>query len=147
MWGKRYKSGIVIVCMNKKIMALVYSEKGNFLLLRTNPKWMKCDVWFVVTGSIKKGEKEKEAVEREVEEETGLEILSIKETDYFCEYEWPKDSGKMHYEKAFLVKVKEKIPKLSGEHLEFKWLSKTDFLKKIDWEDERDELTRILGFV
>jgi len=134
--------------MNHKIMAIIYSEKGNFLLLRTNPKWMKCDIWFVVTGSIKKRESEREAVIREVKEETGLEILDIKETGHIEEYEWPKNSGRMHTEKAFLVKVKEAIPRLSGEHLEFKWLNKNDFLDKIDWNEEyssKQKLKEILG--
>jgi len=134
--------------MNKKIMAIICSEKGKFLLLRTNPKWMKCDVWFVVTGSLEKGEKHEQAVRREVTEETGLTILDIKSTNYTSIYEWPIDSGKMFKEKAFLVKVKEASPKLSGEHTEFKWLSKEDFLKQIDWDeniDSKDKLIELLS--
>lgn len=133
---------------NRKIMAIIYSEKGNFLLLRTNPKWMKCDVWFVVTGSAKKNESEEQAVRREIFEETNLEILKITPTDYSSIYEWPQNSRKMHKEKAFLVKVKESKPKLSGEHTEFKWLSKEDFLKNIDWDEtinSRDKLAELLN--
>ena len=128
-------------------MAIIYSDKGNFLLLRTNPKWMKIDSWFVVTGSVNKNETEEEAVKREINEETKLEILEIKPTDYVGKYEWPLGSGKIHSERAFLVKVKEAPVKLSGEHLEFKWLNKEDFLKQIDWNEEiesKDKLREIL---
>jgi ADP-ribose pyrophosphatase YjhB (NUDIX family) len=130
---------------NQKIMAIIYSEKGNFLLLRTNPKWMKCDVWFIVTGSIRKNESKEKAVRREVSEETGLEIIEIKPT-----YECPKNSGIWHKETAFLVKVKEARPILSGEHLEFKWLTKEDFIKQIDWDesiDSKDKLKEILKMI
>jgi len=117
-------------------MAVIYSNKGNFLLLRTNPKFMNVDVWFVVTGSIEGKEGEENAVRREVMEETGLKILNIKPTDYFCIYECPK--GTMNHEKAFIVKVKEETPKLSVEHTDYKWLTKQEFLKQLDWDKNID---------
>jgi len=126
-------------------MAIIYSEKGNFLLLRTNPKWMNVDVWFIVTGSIEKGESDEEAVRREIKEETSLEIIEIKPTNYSCKYESPK--GRWNNEKAFLVKVKESKPELSGEHIDYKWLNKEDFIKDIAWDekiDSKDNLISIL---
>ena len=130
--------------MNKKIMAIIYSEKGNFLLLKMNPKVLKQEGWFVVTGSTD-GEDFEKAARREIEEETGIkESISIKPTKYFSEYEWPKNSGKMHHEKAFLVKVKEQLIKLSEEHLDYKWINEKEFLKEIAWEGDIDELKHIL---
>jgi 8-oxo-dGTP diphosphatase len=129
--------------VNKKIMAIIHSDKNKFLLLRTNPKWLKVDEWFVVTGSIEKDEEKEEAVKREVLEETGLKILEIKKTGFSSDYEWPIGSGKMHHETIFLVKVKHVLPKLSGEHLDFKWLNKEDFIEQIDWKDKK-ELRKIL---
>ena len=130
--------------INKKIMALIYSDKENYLLLRTNPEWLDVDSWFVVTGGVDGEEGFEQAVEREVDEETGLEILEIKKTAEFFEYEWPKGSGKMHHEKVFLVKVREAVPVLSGEHLEYKWLKKEDFLNEIDWEGSKEKLAEVL---
>jgi ADP-ribose pyrophosphatase YjhB (NUDIX family) len=129
---------------NPKVMAIIYSNKRNFLLLRTNPKWMNCDVWFIVTGSVEKNESEEEAVRREVFEETNLKILEIMPTDYSCIYECPKNSGKMHKERAFLVKVKEDMPQLSGEHTEFRWLSEEKFIEQIDWWGGKDNLRNLL---
>ena len=132
--------------MNQKIMAIIKSDKGHFLLLKTNPKTMKQEIWWVVTGGVEKGESEEDAVRREIEEGTQLEILKIEPTDYFCEYEWPKDSGKMHHEKAFLVRVKEAPVKITRwEHLEYKWLNKVEFLKMIDWEDDIKKLQKMIS--
>ena len=131
---------------NNKVLAIVYSDKGNFLLLRTNPKHMNEDMWYVVTGGVKDGESFEEAVVREVEEETKLEILNVKSTTVSFDYEWPKDSGILKHEKMFLVKVKHADPKITKwEHLEWKWIGKKDFLEQIDWYGEsKAELKEIL---
>jgi len=119
---------------NNKILAIIYSDQKKYLLLKTNPKTMKLNRWYVVTGAVKKGESFKQAVKYEVEEETNLKILSIKPTTLGFNYEWPKGSGKIKHEKVFLVKVKHNLPKITRwEHLDWKWLSKKDFLKKIYW--------------
>ena len=131
--------------INQKIMAVIYSDKDNFLLLRMNPKTMKQKGWFIVTGSIEGNETDEDAVRREIAEETGLEILDIKRSDYSCDYEWPKDSGKMRHEQAFFVKVKEAPIKLSKwEHLEYKWVGKNDFLRLIDWHGDINILKKII---
>jgi len=131
---------------NNKILAIIYSDKGKFLLLKTNPKTMKIDKWYVVTGGVKEGENFKGTVKREVEEETKLNILKIKTTNLLFKYEWPIGSGIMKYEKAFLVKVKHEKPKITRwEHLNFKWLSKKDFIKEIYWfGEDKSKLKELL---
>ena len=119
---------------NNKILAIIYSNKNKFLLLKTNSKTMKIDGWYVVTGGVKEGETFKEAVKREVEEETKLNILKIKPINLSFKYEWPVSSGIIKYEKTFLVKVEHAEPKITKwEHLDYRWLSKEDFIKKIYW--------------
>lgn len=130
---------------NNKVLAIVYSDKGKFLLLKTNPKHMKEDSWYVVTGGVKEDESFDDAVIREVEEETKLKILKVKTTDISFNYEWPKNSGIFKYEKMFLVKVKHADPKITAwEHLDWKWLDKKDFLEKIDWYGRKDNLKEVL---
>lgn len=132
--------------MNQKIMAIIKSQKGNFLILKTNPKHMKVNQWFVITGSVKSDESDEEAVAREVGEETGLEILKIQPTNLSFEYEWPLGSGKIHHEKAFLVTVEEGPVKLNRwEHLDYKWLGKGEFLKTIAWQGDKIGLGKILA--
>lgn len=106
---------------NNKIMAIIYSEKHQFLLLKTNPKTMKIDSWYIVTGGVKEKESFEGAAKREVKEETNLKIKSIIKTSLEFNYEWPKNSGKIKHEKVFLVEVKQAIPKLTRwEHLDYK---------------------------
>lgn len=129
----------------KKVLAIIKSDKGNFLLLRTNPKHMQIDSWYVVTGGVKENETDEAAARREIKEETNLEIIEIRPTDSTLEYEWPKSSGKMYKELVFFVLVKEGKVKLSQwEHLEYKWLDQTNFIKEIDWFGDKAELVKIL---
>lgn len=129
----------------KKVLAIIKSDQGNFLLLKTNPKHMLIDSWYVVTGSVEENESDEEAVRREVQEETSLEIIEIRPIDLTLEYEWPKSSGKMYSEKVFFVLVKEGEVKLSQwEHLEYKWLDQKNFIKEIDWFGDKKELQEII---
>jgi NADH pyrophosphatase NudC (nudix superfamily) len=122
---------------NNKILAIVFSDQNKFLLLKTNPKHMKLSRWYVVTGSVKKNESYKEAVRREVEEETKLKIIKIFPTSLSWTYEWPKGSKIIKNEKGFFVLVKHASPKITlWEHTAWKWLSKKDFLKKVYWYGE-----------
>jgi len=132
---------------NNKILAIIYSDKNEFLLLKTNPKTMKIDSWYVVTGGVKENEDYEGAVKREIQEETNLEILKITPTNLFFDYEWPKDSGKIKHEKVFLVSVKHAIPKLSAwEHLDYKWLAKEEFIDTIYWyEQDKSNLKELLS--
>ena len=103
---------------NDKILAIIHSDKSKFLLLKTNPKTMKVNHWYVVTGGVKEGESFEKAIAREVEEETKLKIIEIIPTSTFWDYEWPKNSKIIKHEKAFLVKVKHANPKITAhEHL------------------------------
>jgi 8-oxo-dGTP pyrophosphatase MutT (NUDIX family) len=131
---------------NNKILAIIYSDKNKFLLLKTNPKTMKINGWYVVTGAVKEGESFKEAVKREVEEETKLKILKIKRTKVIYNYEWPIGSGIIKCEKVFLVKVEYDPPKITRwEHLNFRWLSKKDFIKEIySFKEDKSKLKKLL---
>ena len=130
---------------NNKILAIVYSEKNNFLLLQTNPKTMKIKEWYVVTGAVKEGESFEKAVKREVVEETNLQILKITPTSFYFEYAWPKGSKIIKHEKVFLVKVKQDIPKISRwEHINSKWVDKKDFQKEVYWYEDNKNILRDL---
>jgi NADH pyrophosphatase NudC (nudix superfamily) len=132
--------------INKKILAIIKSDKGKFLLLKTNPRWLKVDAWYIVTGGLEKGETYEDGVKREVSEETGLKIMKIIPTEYACDYAWPEGSGKMHHEKAFIVIVKAANPILSREHTAFKWLSKDKFVEKVAWwgDNAKRDLKKLL---
>ena len=131
---------------DNKILAIIYSDKGKFLLLKTNPKTMKIASWYVVTGGVKEEESFEDAVFREIEEETKLEILNVKPTLLSFDYAWPQNSKKIKHEKVFIVKVKHTDPKITQwEHLDWKWLDKKDFLEQINWYgDNKDNLKDLI---
>jgi 8-oxo-dGTP pyrophosphatase MutT (NUDIX family) len=134
--------------MHRKVLAIIKSQKGNYLLLRTNKEWMQTDEWYVVTGGANRKESFNDALIREVTEETQLPIISIKETETTFEYEWPKNSKIMHFEKVFLVTTQEKAPVISEEHLEYKWLPEKDFIEQIYWygSDKKDLINLLKQF-
>ena len=131
---------------DNKILAIIYSDTGKFLLLKTNPKTMKVNHWYVVTGGVKEGESFEKAVKREVEEETQLKIIKLTPTEVSFNYEWPVNSGRIKHEKAFIVKVKYAEPKITAyEHLDWKWLGKEEFIKEIYWYgSDKEDLKKII---
>lgn len=122
-------------------MAII-SSRDKFLLLKTNPEVLSVDYWFTVTGDVENGEKEQDAVRREIKEETELNITKIIPTDTYFEYDWPKGSGKMFRERLYLVRVSNKKVKLSDEHLDYKWLDKDSFIQEIYWEGNKSILRK-----
>jgi len=128
--------------MNKKILAFIYDGE-NFLLLRNNSKDPAHggDFWFIVTGSLEKGENKEDAVKREVKEETNLNTYEIFDLKWGSIYSW---GGEDHSEKNFLTFVKKEKVTLSEEHVDFKWLNLDDFIKKIKWDLDKEELRKVL---
>lgn len=129
--------------MNKKILAFIYNGK-KFLALRNNSKDSSHggDFWFTVTGSLEKGESEKDAVKREVKEETGLKVLDIFDLNCGSIYKW---NNKSYEETNFIAFVKSEDVELNEEHTEYKWLNLDEFIKIIKWYLDKEELKKILN--
>ena len=130
---------------HKKILAIIKSEKDNYLLLRTNKRYLQVDNWYVVSGGLDKGETYKDACKREIKEETGLKTITLKETNKYYKFEWPKGSGINHKERLMFAVVKENKPKLSVEHIDYVWLPKDQFVKKIYWYSDKKDLIQVLN--
>jgi len=101
-------------------VALAVPEKENeYLLLKRSQENSSSGQWTFPGGKIEGNESEREAVLRELKEETGLkgEIMDAGET-YIGE-------GELGYWKIypFHVKVESKKVELDYEHSSFKWLS------------------------
>ena len=128
--------------MNKKILAFVYDGE-RFLLLRNNSEDPAHggDYWFTVTGSIESEESIEEAVKREVKEETNLDISEIFNLKWGSIYSW---GGEDHKEQNFLVFVNKDKLKLNEENTDFRWLELRDFVNKLNWGLNREELRKVL---
>lgn len=128
--------------MNKKILAFLFDGE-KFLLLRNNPKdpTHGGDYWFTVTGSVEADESIEEAVKREVKEETNLNTSEFFDLNWGSIYSW---GGEDHSENNFLAFVKKGKVLLNEEHVDSKWLNLDDFIKKINWGLNKEELKKVL---
>jgi NADH pyrophosphatase NudC (nudix superfamily) len=128
--------------MNKKILAFVYNGE-KFLLLRNNSKDPSHggDYWFTVTGSAEADESTEKAVKREIKEESNLNVYEIFDLKWGSIYSWGKED---HLEKNFLAFVKKEKVILNEEHVDFEWLNLNDFIRKINWGLNKEELRKVL---
>lgn len=107
-------NGVVFYLKNSKLKLLLVQKTLDDRAL-----------WQTVTGTVKNGEKLKQALVRELEEQTDIELSDI---DYisaepFCYFLWQKTRNKSVSEYAFAVKLKKKTKiKLSSEQTDYKWV-------------------------
>jgi 8-oxo-dGTP pyrophosphatase MutT (NUDIX family) len=128
--------------MNKKILAFLFNGE-KFLLLRNNSKDPSHggDYWFTVTGSVEANESIEDAVKREVEEETNLEVSEIFDLKWGSVYSW---GGEDHLENNFLAFVNDGEVILNEEHVDSEWLDLNEYIKKINWDLNKEELRKVL---
>ncbi len=128
--------------MNKKILAFI-CDGERFLLLRNNPKDPSHggDYWFTVTGTVEVNESLEDAINREVKEETNLKVSEIFNLKWGSIYSW---SGEDYSENNFLAFVKRGKVMLNEEHVDSEWLNLDDFVKKINWGLNKEELRKVL---
>lgn len=121
----------------------VENNKLKFLLLKRSPEEKYPNIWQMVTGKIKNGEKAFDAALRELNEETGLtaeELFSVpvvnsvylSETDEVCMIP------------VFVCRVDENAKvKISKEHSEFKWLEPDEAVELLNWEGQKKSVRLI----
>jgi len=128
--------------MNKKILAFVCDGK-KLLLLRNNSQDPAHggDYWFTVTGSVESTESVEDAVKREVKEETNLDVSEIFDLKWGSVYSWGEED---HSENNFLAFVKKEKVTLNEEYVDSEWLNLDDFIKKINWDLNKEELRKVL---
>ncbi len=139
--------------VEKSAGAVTFRKEGNeiyYLLLHypTGSRTPK-DYWDFPKGHIEKGEKIKDTIRREVEEETGLK--DIKFIEGFKE--WIKYFFK-HEEKTvfkivtfFLAETRVKKVKISFEHIGFKWLLYEEAQKQLKFRNAKEILKKANDFL
>lgn len=100
-------------------------------------------------GDVTKGEKSKDAVIREAEEEAGIKDLRFKEgfkhrINYFF-----KKENRTYFKTVtfFLAETKNKKVKLSYEHTDYKWLEYEDALKQLTYNNAKNALRKADNFL
>ncbi|KAA0003433.1 MAG: NUDIX domain-containing protein [Thermoplasmata archaeon] len=125
---------------------ILFNKEKNFLLLKYG--WGH---WGFIKGNIEKGEKEKETILREAEEEAGINKESIHFLSGFREkinYFYKKEGKTIYKEVIYLLAetTAEEI-KLSYEHTDYAWLPYEEAVKKITHENDRNVLKKAKEFL
>ena len=127
--------------------------KIQYLILKTIPG--RGEFWAPITGGLEEGETKREALKREIREETGIEniIRIIEDVHYYEFQDFPfMDYLKRHgqackhlKEYAFGVEVSsDEIVVLDGkEHSEFKWCGFEEALKLLKYKGNKEALEKL----
>ncbi len=111
--------------------------------------------WDFTKGHIEKGENEKEAAKREIEEETGLKDIKFipgfrEKISYFFRksYENKENPPLIFKEVVFyLTETHQREIKISEEHLDYQWLSYEDALKQLTFKNAKEILKKANNFL
>ena len=122
------------------VQAVIIDEnKKKFLLIKQFDKWKKRYLWRHVKGGIEKGENEKQALRREIQEEVGLKDIEIigKIHQYGYIFIPKKFSVSVYLVKA---NMREKVVLVSTEEdkiKDYRWVTRPQALKMLYWGDEK----------
>lgn len=110
--------------------AFVFNDKGEVLIMkRTETAPTKPNKWDLPGGSLDFGENPYESIEREINEEAGLEVENIEPFDVWSEIDQDKEFWTTI---AYRAKAKSTEVKLSYEHNDYKWVSCDEFANFCD---------------
>jgi dATP pyrophosphohydrolase len=130
----RYRKGIFFVVYKKE-------EEIKYLLLKRSLHW---EGWEFPKAGLEEGEIGREAVKRELKEETGLDAKRIEKFN---------KSGKFDYDREledrpgiigqtwvlYGVEVKDREIKLDkDEHSDYKWLNFKEGLELLKWPNQKE---------
>lgn len=133
----RHKPGIQEVVRETTAGGIVYrrNKDGNVeILLAQDAK----DRWTIAKGHVEEGEVTRETAEREIQEETGLEHVNVKDWLGKINFRYRRQSSlvlmTMH---VYLVQAQGKTDKLKKEDWMngIGWFSPNEALERIEYED------------
>ncbi|MBX8631506.1 MAG: NUDIX pyrophosphatase [Thermoplasmata archaeon] len=121
-----------------KIQGILYSPGGRieYLLLRRPDS--RGGVWGPVTGHVEKGERLLDALQREIEEETGISELTYI-IDLRVPFRYSKGEQNVE-EHSFGVQVNTKDVRLSNEHSAYSWLPYEEAMARLTWPNQKTSL-------
>jgi dATP pyrophosphohydrolase len=113
------------------------TEDGlKFLLLKRSEGQPYPNLWQMVTGKIKDGEKAYQTALREIKEETGLVPIQLWVAPTINSFYEPKDDY-ICLLPVFAAKVVDYEIRLSNEHVEHQWVDKAKAQQLLAWDGQR----------
>lgn len=126
-----------------QVEAIVFRKNLDtveYLLLKRLPE--RNGFWQPVTGGVEKGETRREALSREIREETGIaNLIRVIEDLYFFEFSDPIPNKEYVY--GVEVPLTEKIVLDGKEHSEYRWCSKQEALQLLHWKENKEALEKL----
>ena len=105
--------------------AIVFKDDGRFLALRRSASALTHALrWDLPGGELEYEEDPRRGIEREILEETGLSVEKLTPFDVFGH----TNPGGFWVTIAYLCTATGEKVRLSGEHDDFRWVTKEDFL-------------------
>jgi len=141
------------VPIEKSAGAIIFRKENNkvFYLLLHYPSSAKApkDYWDLPKGHIERGEKEIDAVRREVEEETGLKDIKFVEgfkewIKYFFKF---KEKNILKFVTFYLAQTQTKEVKISWEHIGFKWLPCQEAIAQLTFKNAKEILKKAKDYL
>jgi len=139
---KEKSAGAIIFRLEKK-------QPLYLLLHYPSSEKSKKEYWDLPKGHIEEGETEKQTVQREVQEETGLLAIELfegfrEEIHYWFQWQGEKISKTVAF---YVAETKQKEITISKEHIGFSWLAYEEALQKLTYENAKTILTKAHDFV
>ncbi|TLF76665.1 NUDIX domain-containing protein [Nocardia cyriacigeorgica] len=106
------------------VVGAVVEHDGRVLLLRRPGDDFMGGIWELPSGKVEPGESLERAVEREVEEETGLRVSGV--GPYIDSFDYRSGSGKRSRQFNFAVECLAPEPIRLTEHDAYTWTALTD---------------------
>ena len=105
--------------------------------------------WDFPKGNIEEGETDEETIKREVNEETGIDdITIIREFREKIHYFYKVNGELVSKDVVFhLAETKKDKVKLSFEHMDFKWLGFEEAMEKLTFKNAKGILEKADGFL
>jgi 8-oxo-dGTP pyrophosphatase MutT (NUDIX family) len=115
------------------VVAAIIERDGRFLVGKRSPhKKSAPGVWQAIVGRIEADESERDAVVREVLEETGLRVEPLEKV---CECDNRAGTARIHW---WAVKARDDAPaRRNDEHSELRWVT-IDEMRRLDPVFEED---------
>jgi 8-oxo-dGTP pyrophosphatase MutT (NUDIX family) len=126
-----------------QVEAIIFRRNGNrveYLLLKRLPE--RNGFWQPITGGVEEGETKKEALCREIREETGIKnIVTILENLYYFEFSDPNPNQEYVY--GVEASSSEEIMLDPKEHSEFRWCNFQEALQLLNWKENKEALRKL----
>lgn len=124
------------------IEAIIEKEGKIFIGKRADNRDHMPGIWECLTGRVEQGESLEEAVKREVEEETTLEVLVIEPINTF--HFFRQNNSQEHQGVSFWCKyVSGEVVVDPREHSEYKWVTPDEALELITLESIKKSVEKI----